>query len=90
MSPVSAPAISLAARTGDGYVNVTPEPGPVQKYRDEGGKGPAIAGMKVCWDGDERSARKLAFEAWKTERGSTESWTEELALRASSNRQPGW
>ncbi|MGH9107225.1 MAG: hypothetical protein ACRDZX_15620 [Acidimicrobiales bacterium] len=55
-----------ASRIGDGYVNVGPKPEPLQKYREEGGKGPAIAAMKVCWGEDERAAHKLAFDVWKT------------------------
>jgi G6PDH family F420-dependent oxidoreductase len=59
-------AVRLAARIGDGYVNVAPEPAPVQDYRQNGGEGPAVAGIKVCWAEDEDAARKLAFDVWKT------------------------
>jgi G6PDH family F420-dependent oxidoreductase len=59
-------AIELAARIGDGYVNVAPQPEAIAKYRDSGGKGPAIGALKVCWGPDEAQARKLAFKKWKT------------------------
>src|SRR5688500_16485857 len=32
-------AISLAARIGDGYINVAPDAGALRQYRDEGGRG---------------------------------------------------
>lgn len=58
-------AISLAARVGDGYVNVTPAPDTVGRYRAAGGTGPAIAAVKVCFDPDEAAARKLATDVWR-------------------------
>ncbi len=57
-------AVELAARIGDGYVNVAPVGDAVRHYRDAGGKGPAIAGVKVCWGEDESAARKLALDVW--------------------------
>lgn len=59
-------ATELAAKIGDGYVNVAPEGEAVARYRENGGKGPAIAGVKLCWDHDESAARKLAHEVWRT------------------------
>jgi G6PDH family F420-dependent oxidoreductase len=59
-------SVSLAARIGDGYVTTAPEEQAVRDYRDQGGRGPAVATVKVCWGGDESAARKLAFELWKT------------------------
>lgn len=59
-------ATSLAARIGDGYVNTSPSQDAVRTYRNEGGKGPAIGVLKVCWGPDEAAATKLAYEIWKT------------------------
>lgn len=59
-------AIELAAKIGDGYVNVAPESQAVDRFRRHGGHGPAIAGIKVCWGRDEAAARKLAHEVWRT------------------------
>ncbi|TMM17306.1 MAG: TIGR03557 family F420-dependent LLM class oxidoreductase [Actinobacteria bacterium] len=59
-------AVELAARIGDGYVSVAPDPGPVGRYRELGGTGPAIAAVKVCWAEDEGSARKVAHDRWPT------------------------
>src|ERR1700683_560410 len=50
-------ATDVAARIGDGYVNTSPESGLIQRYRDQQGKGPAVAAMKVCWATNESSAR---------------------------------
>lgn len=57
-------ATELAARIGDGYVNVEPDGDAVRRYRDAGGTGPAIAGVKVCYGTDEAAARKLAHDVW--------------------------
>jgi G6PDH family F420-dependent oxidoreductase len=59
-------ATRLAARIGDGYVNASPSKDGVRTYRDEGGKGPAIGALKVCWGSDEAAATKLAYDLWKT------------------------
>ena len=39
----------LAARIGDGYINTKPDKDLVDRYRRGGGRGPASAGLKVCW-----------------------------------------
>ena len=57
-------AVELAARVGDGYVNTSPDPEPLQRYREQGGKGPSLVGPKVCWGEDEQQCRKMAFELW--------------------------
>jgi G6PDH family F420-dependent oxidoreductase len=57
---------ALAARIGDGYVNTAPEPDAVADYRKQGGEGTTVGMAKVCWADDESSARKLAFDVWKT------------------------
>jgi G6PDH family F420-dependent oxidoreductase len=60
-------AAELAARIGDGFVTVTSGPELVSQYRQQGGKGDAIAALKVCWDRDATRARKLAHSLWPTE-----------------------
>jgi G6PDH family F420-dependent oxidoreductase len=69
----------LAARVGDGYVNTSPESELVRKYRSGGGKGSAVAAVKVCWGPDEKAARKLAHERWKCS-GLPGQLSQELAL----------
>jgi G6PDH family F420-dependent oxidoreductase len=59
-------AMRLAARIGDGFVSVAPKPGPVEVYREHGGKGPTLGLVKVCWDTDEKAAIKLAGDLWAT------------------------
>ncbi|HVX21401.1 MAG TPA: TIGR03557 family F420-dependent LLM class oxidoreductase [Acidimicrobiales bacterium] len=60
-------SLELAARIGDGLVAVAPEADVVRGYRDQGGRGPVLGAVKVCWDADESRARKLAHEVWATE-----------------------
>jgi G6PDH family F420-dependent oxidoreductase len=47
-------------------VTTSPEADAVRSYRDQGGKGPVVGSVKVCWGPDESAARKLAFDLWKT------------------------
>ena len=43
-------ATAVAARVGEGLVNVKPEADLVRQYRDQGGSGPVVGAMKVCWE----------------------------------------
>jgi G6PDH family F420-dependent oxidoreductase len=60
-------ALEVAARIGDGLVTTQPDGQMVKSYRKQGGAGPTIAALKVCWDSDEARARKQAHELWPTE-----------------------
>jgi G6PDH family F420-dependent oxidoreductase len=60
-------AADAAARIADGFVTVKPDGELLDRYRRQGGRGPSIAALKVCWDQDEGQARKLAHELWPTE-----------------------
>lgn len=60
-------SLALAARVGDGYVTTAPMPDVLRSYREQGGEGPTVAALKVCWGPDEAAARKLAFDLWPTE-----------------------
>jgi G6PDH family F420-dependent oxidoreductase len=57
-------ATELAARIGEGYMNVDPDAELLRAYRDAGGTGPAQAGVKVCWSADEATARKHVHRLW--------------------------
>jgi len=60
-------SLGLAARIGDGLVTVSPDGDMVRSYREQGGRGPVLGAVKVCWDTDEARAKKLAHEVWATE-----------------------
>jgi G6PDH family F420-dependent oxidoreductase len=66
VSGFGAKSTALAARIGEGFISTAPDSGPVTKYRQLGGQGPAVAGMKVCWAEDEASAIKLAHDRWRS------------------------
>lgn len=57
-------ATRLAARIGEGYVNVAPDAESLQLYRAEGGTGPAQGGLKVCWSQDVAAARRHVHRLW--------------------------
>jgi G6PDH family F420-dependent oxidoreductase len=59
-------ATDLAARIGDGYANTSPDHELLGRYREKGGRGPAMAGVKVCWGEDEAECRRLAHELWRS------------------------
>jgi G6PDH family F420-dependent oxidoreductase len=60
-------ATAVAARIGDGYINVAPDAELLGTYREAGGVGPAQGGMKVCWHEDEAEARRIAHRVWPNE-----------------------
>jgi G6PDH family F420-dependent oxidoreductase len=55
----------LAARIGDGYMNVSPDADLVKLYRNSGGGDrPVQGGIKGCWAPDEAEARKTMHRLW--------------------------
>jgi G6PDH family F420-dependent oxidoreductase len=60
-------AVEVAADIGNGFITVQPDNEMLDQYRKHGGSGPAIGALKVCWNSDEKQARKLAHELWPTE-----------------------
>jgi hypothetical protein len=56
-------SIRVAARIADGYLGVKPVRELLERYDREGGKGPKVGGMKVCWAADESTGRKTAPRA---------------------------
>jgi hypothetical protein len=59
-------AVDVGARYGDGWMTTSPDAELLSRYRSQGGSGPALGAVKVCWAEDEREARKLAYELWPT------------------------
>jgi G6PDH family F420-dependent oxidoreductase len=61
-------AAKLAGEIGDGLIATAPEAETVKTF-DEGRRGvtrPRYAQLTVCWDTDEKRARKTAHELWPT------------------------
>ncbi|MBV9817003.1 MAG: TIGR03557 family F420-dependent LLM class oxidoreductase [Solirubrobacterales bacterium] len=67
VSGFGAKSIDLAARIGDGYCLVTPDPGAVRRFREAGGTGVVQAGAKVCFGRDEAACRATARKLWPNE-----------------------
>lgn len=59
-------ATDLAARIADGYVSTKPDEELVGRYRSQGGRGTASAGMKVCWGPDADVCAELAHRLWRS------------------------
>jgi G6PDH family F420-dependent oxidoreductase len=57
-------ATDLAAKIGDGYINVQPAAELVKRYRDAGGKGTVAGGLKICWAPSADDAAKTAYRLW--------------------------
>lgn len=70
---------SLAARIGDGLVTTAPDGDMVEQYRAEGGTGPTVATVKVCWGPDEAAARATAHRLWASS-GIPGEATQELSM----------
>ena len=56
----------LAARIGDGYVSTRPDRELVDRYRGAGGRGPASAGLKLCWGRDAEECARTAHRLWRS------------------------
>jgi G6PDH family F420-dependent oxidoreductase len=59
-------ATALAARIGDGYITMSPDPELLAVYDKEGGRGVKAAGLKGCWARDESEALQTAMR-WANE-----------------------
>jgi G6PDH family F420-dependent oxidoreductase len=57
-------AVKLAARVGDGLWITGLEKETIDKYRDEGGKGPIWSQLSLCWDPDRDAAVNRAHRIW--------------------------
>jgi G6PDH family F420-dependent oxidoreductase len=57
-------ATELAARIGDGWVNVQPDADLLKLYRESGGKGITQGGTKICWAESADDAAKTAYRLW--------------------------
>ncbi len=61
-------ATQLAARIGDGYMNVAPDAELLDLFRSSGGgEKPAHGAFKVCYGEDEAERRKTAHRIWPNE-----------------------
>jgi G6PDH family F420-dependent oxidoreductase len=57
-------ATTLAAKIGDGYINVQPDADLLKTYRDAGGTGLTQGGLKICWAASADDAAKMAYRLW--------------------------
>ncbi|GLZ30051.1 LLM class F420-dependent oxidoreductase [Lentzea sp. NBRC 105346] len=67
MSAFGPKALALAARVADGFINTGPAKDLLRDYRDQGGRGPAQGGFKVCYAPSEDEARRIAHRLWPNE-----------------------
>lgn len=67
--PVSAfgpKALDLAIEVGDGFATASPDAESRARYAAEG-RGPTMAGVKVCWGPDEDAAAEQAHRLWRNQ-----------------------
>ncbi|MEU8262126.1 TIGR03557 family F420-dependent LLM class oxidoreductase [Micromonospora sp. NPDC048999] len=61
-------SIDLAARIGDGYISVKPDPEMVRRFRNNGGGDkPCQASFKAAYADSEDEGMRLAYEKWPNE-----------------------
>jgi G6PDH family F420-dependent oxidoreductase len=58
-------ATDVAARIADGYISTSPTKELVDRYREQGGKGLASAGLKICYGDDRDECARLAHHLWR-------------------------
>jgi G6PDH family F420-dependent oxidoreductase len=59
-------ATDLAARIGDGYISTSPDKELLDRYRSNGGSGPASGSLRICWGPDEEECARTAHRLWRT------------------------
>jgi G6PDH family F420-dependent oxidoreductase len=64
VSAFGSKAVKVAARIGDGYMNVGPDADLLAQYRAAGGKGRSHGGMKVAWAATEDEGIDNAYRIW--------------------------
>ncbi|MCW2849367.1 MAG: class F420-dependent oxidoreductase [Marmoricola sp.] len=64
VSGFGAKAIDLAARIGDGYMNVAPEPDMVERFKQASGGKPAQGGAKVAYAPTKDEGWEHAYRLW--------------------------
>lgn len=74
-------AADTAAEIGDGIVSTSPDGEVLGRYREQGGDGPALATIKVCWAEDEGEAKKTAHRMWASS-GVPGEASQELSMPA--------
>lgn len=67
MSAFGPKAVALAARLADGFYGAWPAAGLLGRYREQGGAGPAIGELKVCYDPSADRAVEIALRQWRHE-----------------------
>jgi G6PDH family F420-dependent oxidoreductase len=60
-------SLEVAVAVGEALVTTEPDAAVVERYRRQGGTGPTVAAVKVCWGEDEHQARASAHRLWATE-----------------------
>jgi G6PDH family F420-dependent oxidoreductase len=60
-------SVALAARSCEGYIGAWPAKGLIGRYRELGGRGPALGELKVCWHHSEQEAARIAHRTWRHE-----------------------
>jgi G6PDH family F420-dependent oxidoreductase len=58
--------VRIAARIGDGLISTAPQRELVDAYEAEGGSGPRIGQVTICWAESEAEARRTARTWWPT------------------------
>ncbi|MFZ2032885.1 MAG: TIGR03557 family F420-dependent LLM class oxidoreductase [Candidatus Dormiibacterota bacterium] len=67
VSAFGAKATEVAARIGNGFMTTKPDADATKRYRQMGGRGPAVAALKVCWASTREEALRTAYRLWRTE-----------------------
>jgi G6PDH family F420-dependent oxidoreductase len=58
-------AAEVAARIGDGFITMAPDPDAVERFRRGGGGNKTVrGGLKVCWGSDRDEAVRTAHRLW--------------------------
>jgi G6PDH family F420-dependent oxidoreductase len=66
MSAFGPRATDVASKVADGFVSTGPDKELLDRYRSNGGRGPAVSSMKICWGPDRDECAKLVHHLWRS------------------------
>jgi G6PDH family F420-dependent oxidoreductase len=66
MSAFGPRATDIASKVADGFVSTGPDKELLDRYRSNGGRGPAVSSLKVCWGPNRDECAKLVHHLWRS------------------------
>jgi len=66
MSAFGPRATDVASKVADGFISTKAADDLLGRYRSNGGRGPAVSSLKICWGRDREECAKLVHHLWRS------------------------